>query len=70
MYNIKVISDKGQIDTERFGDVSDGTRFMNFLADFTNSGGVGTADHAVNGGEQLMTNYRLAVNELKVFNTN
>jgi hypothetical protein len=70
MYNIKVIADKGQIDTERFGDVSDGTRFMNFLADFTNSGGVGTADHAVNGGEQLMTNYRLAVNELKVFNTN
>jgi hypothetical protein len=38
---------------------------MGFLSDFNNSGRVGPEDHFVNGGAQLMTNYRLAVAQLK-----
>lgn len=57
MYNIKAIADFAS------PTVSDATRFVNFLSDYNNNGRVGPEDHFVNGWAQLMTNYRLAVEQ-------
>lgn len=67
--NIKEIAEKATLNTEQYSQISPATILMNFIVDYNANGkGGDVADFGKFSGAQLLTNYRLAVNEVMIAN--